>query len=107
MRCWVRCPRAPTRGLSENGERRRTAPGSESATGARLLVSAHLVLDRGDDRRRRLPVGNAVLLEGDRILVLVQLGPVRVVQLVEGEAGLERVVEAHVVDGLVHRLLDQ
>ena len=29
------------------------------------------------------------------------------VELVQGEAGLEGGVEAHVVDALVHRLLDQ
>src|SRR3954463_13106914 len=80
MRCCVRCPRTPTRGLSENGARRKTAPGaaSSSSSAGRLLVSAHRVLLRVHDRRRGLPVGDAVLFQGDRVLVLVQPGPVRV-----------------------------
>src|SRR4051812_36900749 len=98
MRCCVRWPRAPTRGLSENGARRRTAPASAppSSTRLALSVSADLVLDCLDDRGSRLPVGDAVLLQRDRVLVLVQSGPVRMIQLVEGEARLERVVETHV-----------
>src|SRR5829696_9229824 len=102
-RCWVRWPRAPTRGLSENGARRTTIVSSDTG----LLLSPNLVLHRRQDRRGVLPVRDAVLLEGHRVAVLVDLGPVRVVQLVEGEAGVERDVEAHVVDGLVDRLLDE
>ncbi len=37
----------------------------------------------------------------------MHLGPMRVVELVDREARGERVLEAHVVDALVHRLLDQ
>ena len=74
---------------------------------AQGYVGAHLVLDRGDDRRRVLPVRDAGVLLGDRVAVLVDLRPVRVVELVQREAGVERVVEAHVVDGLVDRLLDE
>ena len=53
-----------------------------------LLVGADLVLDRRDDRWGVLPVGDAVLLQRDRVPVLVDLGPVRVVQLVQREAGV-------------------
>ncbi len=42
-----------------------------------------------------------------RHAVVVHHGPVRVVELVHGEARLQRVVEALVVLGLVHRLLDE
>src|SRR4051794_413904 len=109
MRCWVRWPRTPTRGLSENGARRSTAPCSASAvsSGIESAVGARLVLRRVDDRRRLLPVRDAVFLERDRVAVVVHLGPVRMVELVQGEAGVERVVEAHVVHALVDRLLDE
>jgi hypothetical protein len=40
-------------------------------------------------------------------VVLVDLGPVRVIQLMDGEARLQSVVEPHVVDRLVDGLLDQ
>src|SRR5947209_4873600 len=108
MRCWVRWPRGPTVGLSENGARRTTGPPPDAGlTLIWLAVGAHLVLDRWDDRGSGAPVRNAVLLLRRREAVLVHPGPVRVVQLVDGEAGVERVVEAHVVDRLVDRLLDE
>jgi MFS family permease len=65
------------------------------------------VLQRGLDRRGLIPGHDAELGRADRVVVLVELGPVRVVELVHGEARVEGVVEAHVVDALVHRLLDQ
>src|SRR4051812_14771134 len=92
IRCCVRWPRTPTLGLSEKGARRRTALGALSTSGVagRLLVSAHLVLHRVHDRRSALPVRDAVLLQRHRVLVLVQPGPVRVVELVQREARVER-----------------
>jgi MFS family permease len=65
------------------------------------------VLERGLDRRSLVPGHDAELGRADRVVVLVELGPVRVVQLVHRKTRVEGVVEAHVVDALVHRLLDQ
>src|SRR5262245_43351799 len=56
-------------------------------------LGPHLILARRHDRRRVLPVGDPVLFQTDGVLVLVDLRPVRVVQLVEREARVERVVE--------------
>src|SRR5438874_48142 len=99
MRCWVRCPRAPTCGLSENGARRTALAGSAvstastASTGGGLRLSADLVFQRVDRRRCVLPTRDAVFFERDREPVVVQLRPVRVVELVQREAGVERVVE--------------
>src|SRR5437016_2712787 len=62
------------------------------------------VLLRQHDRRGVLPV-DAVLGQADRVLVVVHPRPVGVVQLVQREAGVQGVVEAHVVDCLVDRFL--
>src|SRR3974390_1347367 len=82
----------------------RAAAGPAARTSA---LGAHLVLDRAHDGRRVLPVGDARVLLGHGEPVLVHPGPVRVVELVQREARVQRVVEAHVVDALVDRLLDE
>ena len=128
MRCWVRCPRAPTvrvvgeRARAARRPRRRRRAGAstvaagESASGSaaeassssvRYLSARTLSLTAGTigGASRQLGMPESSLAIG--IPVVVDLGPVRVVQLVQREAGVERVVEAHVVDRLVDRLLDE
>ena len=56
---------------------------------------------------RVAPVGDAGRLVGDGVVVLADLGPVGVVELVQREARLPHVLEAHVVDALVDRFLDE
>src|SRR5580700_9351890 len=78
---------SPTIETSSSPTRRRsTSVGCPN----RVLLGPH-------DRRRLPPRDDPVLGEGGRHVVVVDLGPMRVVQLVEGEARLQRVVETHVV----------
>src|ERR1035437_6214123 len=57
--------------------------------------SFHRILHRQPDRGGVLPVGDAIVWLGDGVLAVVDLGPVRMVELMEGETGLQGVVEAH------------
>src|SRR6478609_11139451 len=61
----------------------------------------------GDDRRVLVPWQDTESRRPDGVMVGVELGPVGMVELVEAETCVQRVVEAHTVDRLVHRLLDQ
>src|SRR5215213_4060492 len=81
-----------------HGATRDFATPSDVGGGGVLLRRPHL---------RALPLGDVLPHLGAGHPVVVDDGPVRVVELVQGEARLQRVVEAHVVDRLVHRLLDQ
>src|SRR5690606_20440123 len=92
-----------TRATPSSTDTRSTSP----STVVPSPIGAHPVLHRGHDRRGVLPVRDAVGGLGDGKAVVVHLCPVRVVQLVQREAGVERVVEAHVVDALIDRLLDE
>ena len=66
---------------------RSTARAEEGSAGGHR--SFHCVGHRQPDRCGVLPIGHAVLGHGHRIFVLVDLGPVGVIQLVEGEARLQ------------------
>src|SRR4051794_32896153 len=69
-------------------------------------AAAHEILHGRHHRKCVLPARRPVLWQAGGVPVVVDLGPVGVVELVNGEARLQRVVEPHVVDALVHRLLD-
>src|SRR3954467_12711144 len=84
-------------------ERPRPAPPSAAPARTRTTSSpscarspdgSGLRLGGGAHRRRAPPVLHPVLGQCDRVLVLVDPGPVGMVQLVQREAGVERVVEA-------------
>src|SRR5437867_12570858 len=86
-----------------------SAPTVSSPIGAwvTLASSSCVIFDRRPDRRCLVPRHHPELRRADGVVVLVDLGPVRVVHLVDREARVERVVETHMVDALVDRLLDQ
>ena len=93
---WARASEVDVRpsGRSESLIGRNLTPASGDGVGG-----PHGGLLGRDDGRRVLPRRDAVLGLGGRPAVVVDLGPVRVVELVEREAGVEAVVEALVVTG--------